>query len=253
MMNRQRQTGSMGDELTNAAIVALIGAFGAALVLRAAGSVAAFLTGMPQPTAGPASGLGVLFNPADPATALDADGLNPVAYWIVTGIMLGALTAAGAWIWVRLRRHSRKAETDPRRLAGTATAHEVIQTASAKALLKRASTLRPSLDKPTPSDVGYLLGRSRGKPVWASVEDSILLIGPPRSGKGLHVVINAILDAPAPSSPPARGRTTSPPPSAPANATAGQWRSSTPSTWPRASPQGCAGHPSAAATTRSRR
>lgn len=196
MMNRQRQTGSMGDELTNAAIVALIGAFGAALVLRAAGSVAAFLTGMPQPTAGPASGLGVLFNPADPATALDADGLNPVAYWIVTGIMLGALTAAGAWIWVRLRRHSRKAETDPRRLAGTATAHEVIQTASAKALLKRASTLRPSLDKPTPSDVGYLLGRSRGKPVWASVEDSILLIGPPRSGKGLHVVINAILDAP---------------------------------------------------------
>ncbi|OUZ07042.1 type VI secretion protein [Aeromicrobium sp. PE09-221] len=196
MMSGQRQTGGMGDELTNAAIVALIGAFGAALVLRAAGSVAAFLTGTPQPTAGPASGLGVLFNPADPAMALDADGLSPVAYWIVTGIMLGALTAAGAWVWVRLKRHSRKAETDPRRLAGTATAHEVTQTASAKALLKRASTLRPSLDKPTPSDVGYLLGRSRGKQVWASVEDSILLIGPPRSGKGLHVVINAILDAP---------------------------------------------------------
>ena len=32
--------------------------------------------------------------------------------------------------------------------------------------------------------------------MWASVEDSILLLGPPRSGKGLHVVINAILDAP---------------------------------------------------------
>ena len=49
---------------------------------------------------------------------------------------------------------------------------------------------------PDSADVGYLLGRSRGKQVWASVEDSILLIGPPRSGKGLHVVINAILDAP---------------------------------------------------------
>ncbi|GAA4796804.1 type IV secretory system conjugative DNA transfer family protein [Rothia endophytica] len=36
----------------------------------------------------------------------------------------------------------------------------------------------------------------RGREVWASVEDSILLIGPPRSGKGLHVVIPAILDAP---------------------------------------------------------
>ena len=195
-MSGQRQSGSMGDELTNAAIVALIGAFGFALALRGAGSVAAFLTGTPQPSAGPASGLGVLFNPADPATALEAEGLSPVAYWITTAVLLGALVAAGGWVWVRLRRHSRKVETDPRRLAGTATAHEVAQTASAKALLKRASTLRPSLSDPDASDVGYLLGRSRGKQVWASVEDSILLIGPPRSGKGLHVVINAILDAP---------------------------------------------------------
>jgi type IV secretion system protein VirD4 len=28
------------------------------------------------------------------------------------------------------------------------------------------------------------------------VEDSTLILGPPRSGKGLHVVINAILHAP---------------------------------------------------------
>lgn len=45
-------------------------------------------------------------------------------------------------------------------------------------------------------EVGYLLGRSKGRQVWASVEDSILLLGPPRSGKGLHVVINGVLDAP---------------------------------------------------------
>ena len=37
---------------------------------------------------------------------------------------------------------------------------------------------------------------ARGCGLWASVEDSILLIGPPRSGKGAHIVINAILDAP---------------------------------------------------------
>ncbi|GAA1487404.1 type IV secretory system conjugative DNA transfer family protein [Brachybacterium sacelli] len=191
-----RQTGSLGDELTNAAIIALISAFGAALILRAAGSVAAFLTGASQPTAGPASGLGVLFNPTEPAAALDADGLSPVAYWIVTAVLLAVLATAAGSVWVRLRRHSRKVETDPRRLAGIATAHEVIQTASAKTLLRRAATLRPSLDEPTPSDVGYLLGRSQGRQVWASVEDSVLLIGPPRSGKGLHVVINAILDAP---------------------------------------------------------
>ncbi|SDI33915.1 TraM recognition site of TraD and TraG [Arthrobacter subterraneus] len=193
---QQRQAGSFGDELTNAALIGLVGVFGVALILRAAGSVAAFLTGTPHPSAGPASGLAVLFNPDDPATALDAHGLNPVAYWIITAILLAGLTAAGAWVWVGLCRYSRKVDTDPRRLAGTATAHEVNQSASAKALLRRAATLRPSLDCPAPGDVGYRIGTSKGQDVWASVEDSILLIGPPRSGKGLHVVINAILDAP---------------------------------------------------------
>ena len=191
-----RQGGSMGDELTNAALIALIGAFGLALILRGAGSVAAFLSGTPQPIAGPASGLGVLFNPADPAGALGAEGLNPVVYWAVTTLLLAALVVGVAWVWILLRRHSRKIGTDPHRLAGIATAHEVKTTASAKALLRRAGTLRPSLATPTPADVGYLLGSSRGTGVWASVEDSILLIGPPRSGKTLHVVVNAILDAP---------------------------------------------------------
>ena len=191
-----RQGGSMGDELTNAALIALIGAFCLALILRGAGSVAASLSGTPQPQAGPASGLGVLFNPADPAGALDAEGLSPVVYWIVTTLLLAALVIGVAWVWMLLRRHNRKVETDPHRLAGIATAHEVKTTASAKALLRRAGTLRPSLATPTPADVGYLLGTSRGTGVWASVEDSILLIGPPRSGKTLHVVVNAILDAP---------------------------------------------------------
>ena len=39
-----RQAGSFGDELTNAALIGLVGMFGVALILRASGSVAAFLT-----------------------------------------------------------------------------------------------------------------------------------------------------------------------------------------------------------------
>ena len=138
----------------------------------------------------------MLFNPGDPATALGADGINPVVYWLVSTALLGGLAAGIVWVWIMLRRHTRKTETDPHRLAGIAISHEVKTAASAKALLHRAATLRPSLASPAPQDVGYLLGASRGTKVWASVEDSILLIGPPRSGKGLHVVINAILDAP---------------------------------------------------------
>jgi type IV secretion system protein VirD4 len=191
-----RQTGSFGDELTTAAMVGLIVLFGIALILRAAGSIAAFLTGTQQPVAGPASGIGVLFHAGDPATALDAPGLNAIVYWIVACVLLVGLALAGTWAWVLLRRHSHKAETDPHTTAGAATRHEVTTTVSAQALLKRAGSLRPSLDTPAASDVGYRLGTCRGREVWASVEDSILLIGPPRSGKGLHVAIPAILDAP---------------------------------------------------------
>ena len=191
-----RQTGSFGDELTNAAMLGLIGLFGLTLILRAAGSITAFLTRAPQPQAGLGSGVGVLFNPTDPGAALETAGLNPILYWLVTGLLLGGLVCAGTWVWRRLRRHSEATESDPRRTPGAATKHEVASTASSKALLKRAGTLRPSLDSPSAEDVGYRLGSSRGQTVWASVEDSVLIVGPPRSGKGLHLVIPAILDAP---------------------------------------------------------
>ena len=191
-----RQTGGFGDELTNALMIGLVGVFALALILRAAGSVTAFVTGAAQPAAGPAAGALVLFAPNDPGRVLEAEGLNPVVYWIVTVVLLAALTAAIAWVWTRMRRHTRKTETDPRRLAGVATRHEVAQAASETALMRRGGNLRPSLEHPKPADIGYRLGRSRGQQVWASVEDSMLLLGPPRSGKGLHVVIPFIVDAP---------------------------------------------------------
>lgn len=191
-----RQSGSLGDELTNAAMIGLIGLFAVAIVLRAAGSITAFLTGSAQPEGGIASGIGILLNFGDPGGALKAEGLNAVVYWGITAVLLVDIVCAAAWAWTQLRRHARKAERDPRRLAGTATRHEVAMTASAGALVSRAGSLRPSLEHPSAIDVGYRIGMSKGQEVWASVEDSILLIGPPRSGKGLHIVIPAILDAP---------------------------------------------------------
>ncbi|NYI98527.1 type IV secretory pathway TraG/TraD family ATPase VirD4 [Streptomonospora nanhaiensis] len=186
----------MGDELTNVLLIAIGGLLGVAFVLRAAGSVAAFLTGTAQPTAGATGGVAVFFHPADPGGQLGADGLSPVVYWITAALMLTALTAAGLWAWSLIRRTMRQAAGDPHRQEGTATGHEVAKAASAKALMRRAGTLRPSLENPGPGDVGYRLGTAHRREVWASVEDSILLIGPPRSGKGLHLIIPAILDAP---------------------------------------------------------
>jgi hypothetical protein len=186
----------MGDELTNAAIIGLLTLVAVMLVLRGAGSITAWITGIGQPTGGLASGVGVLLNPSDPGIAIGAPALSPVVYWIVTALMLTLISALGVFAWLRVRCFITAVEADPRRMAGIASRHDITTTASTTALLTRAGTLRTSLASPKPEEVGYLLGSSKGAKVWASVEDSIMVIGPPRSGKGLHLVIPAILDAP---------------------------------------------------------
>lgn len=189
------QARAANDAFINLVLGALVAAAGFAGLLRLAGSVTAFITGLPEPTAGIASGIGVLANPGQPGSALGAEELNPILYWFVVTVFFGILGTAGFFAWRAI--HRARSKIDPHRLAGTASAGEVIQVASAKALVKKASTLRPSLHgKVEATDVGYLLGTGKGGQIWATVEDSILLIGPPRSGKGLHIVINAILDAP---------------------------------------------------------
>jgi type IV secretory pathway TraG/TraD family ATPase VirD4 len=60
----------------------------------------------------------------------------------------------------------------------------------------RAAHLRPGLAEPAAADLGVVVGQSHGVPCWVSVEDSMVVLGPPRSGKGMHLVIPAILDAP---------------------------------------------------------
>lgn len=169
-----------------------------ALLLRYIGDAAAFLTGRPAPTGGPATGLGVLAHPTDPGAAIGAPGLNPFLYWLLVILALGSMAALGVGLWRLVRRSRERSRVHS--LAGTATGDEVARVASRKALQRRASTLRPSIQdrKPDPKEVGYLLGSAKGTQVWATVEDSMLLVGPPRSGKGLHIVVNSILDAAGP-------------------------------------------------------
>lgn len=196
MTGNQNLDASGRDGLANLALLALGAVVAIAAVLRVAGNIAAFVTGTKQPTGGLAAGLGVFGSPADPGVPLGAGGLNPIAYWTVVTLLV-ALAAVSAWeVWRVIRNITRHARTDPNRIAGIASSADVRHAASDRALLSRSAHLRASVAKPQPTDVGYLVGAARGSKVWTSVEDSILVIGPPRSGKGAHIVINAILDAP---------------------------------------------------------
>lgn len=188
---------STNDQLTNLALDALAGGVVLIAALRVAGSIAAWLSGLPEPTGGFAAGLQVFTTPLHPGTALGAPGLSPVLYWIVAAVLIIAPTLLIGWGVLRWRSR-RHRPVDVHRIAGIATAEEVARLASRKALLRRTGVLRPSLagTKPDPHALGFLIGRSAGQETWATVEDSMLLIGPPRAGKGLHIMVNAVLEAP---------------------------------------------------------
>ncbi|MBX3194908.1 MAG: type IV secretory system conjugative DNA transfer family protein [Microbacteriaceae bacterium] len=191
--------GSAGskDQLTNLALLALAGGVVLIAALRAAGSISAWLSGQPEPTGGIGAGLKVFSTPLDPGAALGAPGLNAILYWLIAGIITVGPIILIVWVWVRLKAR-KKQPVDLHTIEGVATPREVAKIASRKRLIQRAGVLRPSLqgEKSEPEAVGFLLGRSTGQEVWATVEDSMLLVGPPRSGKGLNIMVNAILDAP---------------------------------------------------------
>ncbi len=109
-------------------------------------------------------------------------------------VVVGALVAWGLVALRRYRESDRGFLADLRARPGFATSTEVHDHLSAKAVLRRAEHLRPDLTKPTPTDVGWRVGKSRGQDVYVSIEDSVALEGPPRSGKGYRVLISAIVD-----------------------------------------------------------
>lgn len=184
------------DQIVNLLLGLILALAGLAGLLWLAGVITAWAQSLPRPRGGLGDVPRLLTHPLQPDQAFGTHGLSALAYWTVATILALVIAGLGWYGWHLVTRVQEASVRDPHRRAGTATAHDVASTASARALLKRAANLRPSLTRPRPRDVGYLIGRSRNHEVWTSVEDSTLLLGPPRSGKGLHIVINAILDAP---------------------------------------------------------
>jgi hypothetical protein len=109
-------------------------------------------------------------------------------------VIVIALLCAATLLVVRVaRRHASR--------AGYAAAGEVRTHLSAAAVVRRGRHTRPSLTgRVTAGQVGLALGHDvrSGQALWGSVEDSYLYLGPPRAGKGVHLIIPQTLDAPGP-------------------------------------------------------
>lgn len=192
-----------GPDLTGWLLGALGALLGLAVLIRAGAWVSCVLTGRPAPVGGLLPALASLGHPDDPAAAWPAPRQvpGPVAYWTGVGMVLLATIGLGVLGWRTHRQLvGRSAEMNRlRRLPGTADPGEVRRVAGSRAVRARAAVVRPSMDaKANPRQVGYRLGSMRGHDLWCTVEDSVLLVGPPRMGKGLHLVIPWVLDAPGP-------------------------------------------------------
>ncbi|WP_243768922.1 type IV secretory system conjugative DNA transfer family protein [Leifsonia sp. TF02-11] len=108
-------------------------------------------------------------------------------------LMLAVMAATVIW-WLRYRQSDRHFIHDLRGRDGLAKPGEVRKHTSARTALRRAKTLRPSMVDPDPSAAGWKVGSAHGRDVYVSIEDSIVVEGAPRSGKGYRFIINAILD-----------------------------------------------------------
>lgn len=174
-----------------AAIVLGLGALWAALWLSA--SLSSVLSGHGWLAGQALPPFAAFGEPDNPSRTWGVEVGPPILYWSVTAFVLGCV-AAGA---VLVRRHLTPGTGGgSASLVGTARRTEVERSAGARRLTRRAELLRPTTDTHRVADLGHQLGSARGHRCYASIEDSVVLLGPPRSGKGLHLVIPMILDSP---------------------------------------------------------
>lgn len=124
--------------------------------------------------------------------------------WLMVTIMVGLLLAlavtigVGVYLWNRYQQSDRALLRQLRWRDGIARGSEIRKMVGPGHAMKLGKKIRPSIARPKVNDVSLHLGVAEGVPVHTSLEESVVLIGPPRSGKGLHLLIGAILDAPGP-------------------------------------------------------
>jgi len=121
---------------------------------------------------------------------------GPLAYWGTTGVVLVIVLVLATVLAARfVGGGGRRTGLD----TDGAARREVLRTMGQSATEKAARRLRPGgLERPAPfvRPEGLLLGRLGGRDVLAGWEDSLLVVGPPRSGKSSSLVVPGVVEAP---------------------------------------------------------
>ncbi|WP_433247700.1 type IV secretory system conjugative DNA transfer family protein [Actinomadura nitritigenes] len=191
-------------------VVLLGGACGFATWL--AGQLSGLLAGAGWPDSSPGDFPAVTFHfvqdPGDPRAAWPtaaAGAIGPAPLFFILLLVLLALVGVGSYVLARVILNARRHRPIRRLRLGFASGWEIRRLLSARTVLSKAQQVRPSTAaRPArdvkPEEVGFFIGRdvrSRRK-LYASVEDTAVVVAPPRQGKDVHFVTPFTIDAPGP-------------------------------------------------------
>ncbi len=209
MSTNQEDDGFSAPLAILAGVAVFVSAF-VALPLWLAGQVSGVLDGSGWPDSTVRDAPGVLLNvtshAADPAAAWPVAARAAIGPpWMVWAlfvvmllpeVLLGVLVIRGLLNW---RRHR---EFRLMRL-GFASGIEVRRLLSARTVLNKAKSVRPSVAgrrNLDPREVGFFLGHDRRsrRALYGSVEDVMVIVAPPRQGKDVHLCAPFTIDAPGP-------------------------------------------------------
>lgn len=120
------------------------------------------------------------------------------AYWGTTVVLVAAFIAAGMAVSTWWLKRKKGKVSEQKKITDDDIARFIRKTFSLNATIQRATRLR-GFRPTTRRDAGIFLGtHDVGGDVFASFEDSLLVVGPPRSGKSSSFIIPTLLDAPGP-------------------------------------------------------
>ncbi|HZP14173.1 MAG TPA: hypothetical protein VFA96_00005, partial [Nocardioides sp.] len=170
------------DHWFGVAAAALV-VLGVAWVAAAAGvEASAVLVGQPPVQIRTPSDVFVMFGEGAAGTGPSVQAGRPPLRWTIAAIVAAPL---GWMAWRIIRRVWRWALTDDR-YKGQASTTELQATCSARAVLREAARVRPSLTSGvTATDVALRIGETarEGSPVWMSLQNNLGLVAGPQTGK----------------------------------------------------------------------